>query len=244
VVLDPAVDTPPRVANRRWRGQALVEVLHLDLAIGALVERVRVHGGLTAQGATHSRRVGGAGRHGTLGGADEAIAGRELVVLVGRVQVGAGLGAARRDGGEGSVAALGNGDVTAGAVRRVVRGVAVVRGHGVPEVLQGRSYSGQMLAMSANVVVVVCAGGGAREACEACEAGVSYCCAMVSTSLGGSGTAKRAYGCALRCQPVGGVPGLSECRVLVAGSSGLGRVLWFGKRWQELGLGIEKTDSR
>ena len=99
----------------------------------------------------------------------------------------------------------------------------------MPEVLQGRSYSGQMLAMAANVVVVVCAGGGAREACEACEAGVSYCCAMVSISLGGSGTAKRAYGCALRCQPVGGVPGLSECRVLVAGSSGLGGLVSVGR---------------
>ena len=36
----------------------------------------------------------------------------------------------------------------------------------------------------------------------------------------------------------------ASVEVLVAGSSGLGRVLWFGKRWQELGLGIEKTDSR
>jgi hypothetical protein len=59
-----------------------------------------------------------------------------------------------------------------------------------------------------------------------------------------SGTAKRAYGCALRCQPVSRVPGLSECRVAISKSDGLGEVKWSGKRWQELGLGIEKTDSR
>lgn len=37
-------------------------------------------------------------------------------------------------------------------------------------------------------------GGGAREACEACEAGVSYCCAMVSTSLGGAEQRKERMG--------------------------------------------------
>jgi hypothetical protein len=39
------------------------------------------------------------------------------------------------------MAALWEWNVTAGAVRRVVRGVAVVGGHGVPEVLEGRRYS-------------------------------------------------------------------------------------------------------
>jgi hypothetical protein len=96
-------------------------------------------------------------------------------VLVGRVQVGAGLGAARRDGGEGGMAALRNGDVTPRPIWRVVRGVAVVRGHCVPKVLQGRGYSASMLAMS----TMWCAGGEAH----LCP-GESYCCAMVSRSQG------------------------------------------------------------
>jgi hypothetical protein len=38
VILDPAVDALPRMPNWRWRGQAFRKVLHLYLAIGALVE--------------------------------------------------------------------------------------------------------------------------------------------------------------------------------------------------------------
>ena len=41
------------------------------------------------------------------------------------------------------MAALREGDVPPGAVGRVVRGVAVVGGHCVPEVLEGRGYSGR-----------------------------------------------------------------------------------------------------
>lgn len=42
------------------------------------------------------------------------------------------------------MAALGEGNVPAGAVGRVVGGMAVVRGHCVPKVLEGRSYSGSL----------------------------------------------------------------------------------------------------
>ena len=166
VVLNPAINALPGMGDGRRGRQALVEVLHLDLAVGALVEGIRVGGGLAAQRPAHAWRIRRAGRHGALGRANEAIAGRNVVVCVWRGEVDARVDAAGRNRGQGAVAALRDGNMAPGAVRRVVRGVAVVRGHGVPEVLQGRSYSGQMLAMAANVVVVVCAGGGAREACE------------------------------------------------------------------------------
>ena len=163
VVLDPAVDALPRVGDGGRGGQALVEVLHLDLAGGALVERVRVERGLAAEGAAHAGRVGGAGRHGALWGADEAIARGQVVVLVGRVEVGARLCARGGNRGEGGVAALGDGDVTAGPIGRVVRGVTVVRGHCVPEVLQGRRDSAHGLAM------------GSEGSSGGVEAGEAYC---------------------------------------------------------------------
>jgi hypothetical protein len=111
------------------------------------------------------------------------------------------------------MAALGDGDVTPRPIWRVVGGMAVVRGHGVPEVLQGRGYSVSLSAM--------CAGGAA-------VLRVLYCCAMVSEDQRESETAKESLGapCAVSQSNVFRV---SASVVFGFSADGCGRLLSVGR---------------
>lgn len=72
--------------------------------------------------------------------------------MVVAVQVGAGVHGAGDTSGKGSMLVLTKRHMLAGPVRRIVRGMAVVGGHGVPEGAPLRGNSAALLAWAAKTL--------------------------------------------------------------------------------------------
>lgn len=134
VAFQPPLDFAPGVSDGRGRRCPVVEALHLNL--GGTV-RLVIRPSFLRSERSHPRRVGSARR---------AHVGRRAVpfcglyvgalarfVVVGVGEVRPGIDRAGGNGCERLVATLAEGDVSASAVGRIVRGMAIIGGHGMPK---------------------------------------------------------------------------------------------------------------